>query len=43
MTDLYLKLAADHDIYSFRDDSGYWGDIGTPESLEYVRSLFLKR
>jgi NDP-sugar pyrophosphorylase family protein len=42
MTDLYLKLAAEKDIFTFRDDSGYWGDIGTPESLEYVRSLFMK-
>jgi N-acetyl-alpha-D-muramate 1-phosphate uridylyltransferase len=40
MTDLYLKLAGDHNIFTFRDDSGYWGDIGTPETLEYVRSLF---
>jgi NDP-sugar pyrophosphorylase family protein len=39
MTDLYLKLASDHNIYTFRDDSGYWGDIGTPESLEYIRKL----
>jgi NDP-sugar pyrophosphorylase family protein len=40
MTDLYLKVATDHNIFTFRDDSGYWGDIGTPETLEYVRSLF---
>jgi NDP-sugar pyrophosphorylase family protein len=40
MTDLYLKLASTHKIYTFRDDSGYWGDIGTPESLEYARNLF---
>ncbi len=42
MTALYLKLAADHNIYSYLDDSGFWGDIGTPESLEYVRRLFKK-
>jgi NDP-sugar pyrophosphorylase family protein len=40
MTTLYLKLAAGHNIFTFRDDTGYWGDIGTPESLEYVRGLF---
>jgi len=40
LTDLYLKLASEHDIYTFRDDTGYWGDIGTPESLEYARQLF---
>jgi NDP-sugar pyrophosphorylase family protein len=39
MTNLYLKLAAEHKIYTFRDDEGYWGDIGTPESLEYIRKL----
>lgn len=40
MTTLYLKLASEHNIYTFLDDDGYWGDIGTPESLEYVRKLF---
>jgi len=39
MTTLYLKLAADHRIHTFLDDSGFWGDIGTPENLEYVRKL----
>jgi len=43
MTTLYLKLASDHSIYTFPDDSGYWGDIGTPENLEYVRKLLKKR
>lgn len=42
MTTLYLKLASDHSIYTFLDDSGYWGDIGTPESLEYARKLLIK-
>jgi NDP-sugar pyrophosphorylase family protein len=42
MTTLYLKLASDHRIYTFLDDSGLWGDIGTPESLEYVRKLLKK-
>lgn len=39
MIDLYLRLAADHDIYTFKHDEGYWVDIGTPESLEHVRKL----
>ncbi|MEI8225294.1 MAG: sugar phosphate nucleotidyltransferase [Bacteroidota bacterium] len=43
MTTLYLKLAAEHNIFTFRDDEGYWGDIGTSESLEYVRKLFDKK
>jgi NDP-sugar pyrophosphorylase family protein len=39
MTDLYLRLADEHKIYTYRDDEGYWGDIGTPESLEYIRNV----
>ncbi len=39
MTDLYLRLAPQHKIFTFKDDHGYWGDIGTPESLDYVRKL----
>ena len=42
MTTLYLKLATNHKLFTFRHDDGYWGDIGTPESLEYVRKLFEK-
>ena len=42
MTDLYLKLAVEHNIYTFLDDSGYWVDIGTTQSLEYIRKLFNK-
>jgi len=42
MTTLYLKLAEKHNIYTFLDDTGYWGDIGTPESLAYIRGLFNK-
>jgi MurNAc alpha-1-phosphate uridylyltransferase len=42
MTDLYLKLSVNHNIFTYRDDTGYWGDIGTPESLEYARNLFWK-
>jgi len=43
MTALYLKLAAEHNINTFRNDEGYWGDVGTPESLEYVRKLLAKK
>lgn len=39
MTKLYLKLAAHHNIFAFIDDTGFWGDIGTPENLEYARNL----
>jgi NDP-sugar pyrophosphorylase family protein len=39
MIDLYLKLAADHNIYTLKHDEGYWIDVGTPESLEEVRIL----
>jgi len=37
MVDIYLKLAAENNIHTFLDDNGYWGEIGTPESLELVR------
>jgi NDP-sugar pyrophosphorylase family protein len=37
MTTLYLELAAEHKIFTYTDDSGFWGDIGTPENLEYIR------
>jgi NDP-sugar pyrophosphorylase family protein len=42
MIDLYLKLAADHQIYTLKHDEGYWIDVGTPESLEYVRKQLLE-
>jgi N-acetyl-alpha-D-muramate 1-phosphate uridylyltransferase len=37
MTTLYLKLAQNKNIFTFREDGGYWFDIGTPENLEDVR------
>ena len=40
---LYLNLAAEHNIYTLKHDEGYWIDVGTPESLEYVRNLFDKK
>ena len=39
MTTLYLKLIAEHNIFTYRYDTGYWGDIGTPENLENIRKL----
>ena len=39
MIDLYLKLAKEHPIYTLKHDEGYWIDVGTPESLDYVRKL----
>lgn len=39
MTTLYLRLAKRHQIYTFNHDEGYWGDIGTPENLEYAREI----
>jgi len=42
MITLYLNLAKDHNIYTLNHYKGYWVDIGTPESLEYVRKLLLK-
>jgi NDP-sugar pyrophosphorylase family protein len=42
MTTLYLNLAVEHNIFTFRDDTSYWGDIGTPGGLEYIRKLLDK-
>ena len=39
LVELYLKLAGEHCIYTLKHDEGYWIDVGTPESLEYVRDL----
>ncbi len=41
MITLYLDLASEHNIYTLKHDEGYWVDIGTPESLDYVRKLLL--
>ncbi|HNR41722.1 MAG TPA: nucleotidyltransferase family protein [Bacteroidales bacterium] len=37
VVDLYLKLAPLHNIFTYRHDSGYWFNVGTPENLEKVR------
>ncbi|MCE5347387.1 MAG: NTP transferase domain-containing protein [Bacteroidales bacterium] len=38
-TDLYLRLAADHNIFTVQHDEGYWFDIGTPQNLEEVNKF----
>jgi NDP-sugar pyrophosphorylase family protein len=43
MIDLYLKLASDHNIYTLKHDEGYWIDVGTPESLHFVREFLTGR
>ncbi|MGC1391758.1 MAG: nucleotidyltransferase family protein [Bacteroidales bacterium] len=43
MVTLYLNLAAEHKIYTLKHNEGYWVDIGTPESLTYVRKLLSNR
>lgn len=40
ITSLYLELATDNKISTFRHDNGFWADIGTPENLENVRKYF---
>jgi NDP-sugar pyrophosphorylase family protein len=39
MIDLYLRLAAEHNIFTLKHDEGYWLDVGTPENLDHVRKL----
>ncbi len=39
MITLYLKLLPQNNIHTLKHDEGYWVDVGTPESLEYVREL----
>lgn len=39
MTTLYLRLAKHNKINTYLDDRGYWGDIGTPESLTAARIM----
>ncbi len=43
LTKLYLQLASDHKIFTFRHDGGYWYDVGTPESLEKARKVLKSR
>ncbi len=37
MTNLYLGLANEHNIFTYRNETGLWCDIGSPENLEYIR------
>ncbi len=43
LTSLYLQLASDHKVLTFKHDEGYWFDIGTPENLDDIRKLFEKK
>ena len=43
MITLYLDLLTEHNIYTLKHDEGYWVDVGTPESLNYVRDLLENR
>jgi NDP-sugar pyrophosphorylase family protein len=40
MTALYLHLAKSYNIFTYREDSGYWVTVGTTDDLEEVRKLF---
>jgi NDP-sugar pyrophosphorylase family protein len=40
MTSLYLELASDQRIYTFRHDEGFWADMGSLESLEIARKYY---
>ncbi len=42
MTSLYLDLASKHKIFTLKNDSGFWFDIGTPENLQNARKFFRK-
>jgi MurNAc alpha-1-phosphate uridylyltransferase len=42
MTALYLYLAENHNIHTYRHDSGYWITVGTQEDLENARKFFSK-
>jgi NDP-sugar pyrophosphorylase family protein len=43
MTALYLQLASSHNIFTFRHDSDFWIDIGTPDKLDEAREMLNKR
>jgi N-acetyl-alpha-D-muramate 1-phosphate uridylyltransferase len=42
MTTLYLELSKKYKILTYRDDGGYWFDIGTPESLTEIKNMLGK-
>jgi MurNAc alpha-1-phosphate uridylyltransferase len=37
LTALYLQLASEHKIWTFRHDKDFWIDIGTPDQLDEAR------
>lgn len=37
--DVYLKLAAKHEIYAFGHNSSIWYDLGKPETLEQAENI----
>ena len=41
--DLYLRLAKDHSIKAFVDESDLWMDLGKPEQLLAAERLFGKK
>lgn len=41
MTAMYLQMASSHNIFSFRHDSDFWIDIGTPDKLEEARKKLI--
>jgi NDP-sugar pyrophosphorylase family protein len=43
MTALYLQLASEHNIFTFRHDSDFWIDIGTPDKLDEARRRLNER
>ena len=40
MTNLYLRIAADHIINGYFDTSPFWLDVGKPEALIIARDMF---
>ncbi|MBL7968591.1 MAG: nucleotidyltransferase family protein [Prolixibacteraceae bacterium] len=41
--DLYLRLAKNHEIKAFIDDSSLWMDLGKPDQLQAAEKYFLNR
>jgi NDP-sugar pyrophosphorylase family protein len=41
--DLYLRLAKNHEIKAFIDESSLWMDLGKPEQLQAAEKYFLHR
>ncbi len=40
LTSLYLELAGNKKIFTYRHDEDFWADIGTPEDLSAVKRKF---